>query len=230
MKRLMAGTSPSMVVALIALFVSLGGVSWAVAVNSIGTKAVKDNSLEGRDIRDETLESRDVVNGGLQSRDVRDGALRGVDINDQSLGGIDLASNTLGDREIDETKLDINRLGGVAQREVREQGAARPDADGERPGDAKGRARRALPEGHAPAGRWGTRGRAGGDAGRDQHERAARQFLGGARLRHGADRQLAAGGLRHLRIEARLSPSHRLWIAARKLVACGACFALGCPN
>jgi hypothetical protein len=113
MKKLMAGTSPSMVVALIALFVSLGGVSWAVAVNSIGTKAVKDNSLEGRDIRDETLESRDVVNGGLQSRDVRDGALRGVDINDQSLGGIDLASNTLGDREIDETKLDINRLGGV---------------------------------------------------------------------------------------------------------------------
>ena len=36
MKKLMAGTSPSMVVALIALFVSLGGVSWAVAVNSIG--------------------------------------------------------------------------------------------------------------------------------------------------------------------------------------------------
>ncbi len=53
------------------------------------------------------------MNGAIQSRDVRDGALRGVDVNDQSLGGIDLASNTLGDREIDETKLDINRLGGV---------------------------------------------------------------------------------------------------------------------
>ncbi len=113
MKRLVSGTSPSMVVALVALFVSLGGVSWAVAVNSIGTKALKDNSVQGRDVRDETLESRDVVNGGLQSRDVRDAALRGVDINDRSIGGVDLASNTLGDREIDETKLDINRLGGV---------------------------------------------------------------------------------------------------------------------
>jgi hypothetical protein len=113
MKRLVSGMSPSMMVALIALFVSLGGVSWAVATGSIGSKALKDNSIQGRDVRDETLESRDVVNGGLQSRDVRDGALRGVDINDQSLGGIDLASNTLGDREIDETKLDINRLGGV---------------------------------------------------------------------------------------------------------------------
>jgi hypothetical protein len=113
MRKLVAGTSPSLVVALIALFVSLGGVSWAVALNSIGTKAVKDNSIQGRDVRDETLESRDVVNGGLQSRDVRDGALRGVDINDRSIGGVDLASNTLGDREIDETQLDINRLGGV---------------------------------------------------------------------------------------------------------------------
>jgi hypothetical protein len=113
MKRLVSGTSPSMLVALIALFVSLGGVSWAVATGSIGSKALKDNSIQGRDVRDETLESRDVVNGGLQSRDIRDGALRGVDVHDRSIGGIDLAANTLGDREIDETKLDINRLGGV---------------------------------------------------------------------------------------------------------------------
>jgi hypothetical protein len=113
MKKLVSRTSPSMVVALLALFVSLGGVSWAVATGSIGSKALKDNSIQGRDVRDETLESRDVVNGALQSRDIRDGALRGVDVNDRSLGGIDLAANTLGDREIDETKLDINRLGGV---------------------------------------------------------------------------------------------------------------------
>ena len=113
MKRLVAGMSPSMVVALIALFVSLGGISWAVAVNSIGTRALKDDSVQGRDVRDATLESRDLASGTVQSRDVRDGALRGVDVNDRSLGGVDLASNTLGDREIDETKLDINTLGGV---------------------------------------------------------------------------------------------------------------------
>jgi hypothetical protein len=113
MRKLTAGTSPSMVVALIALFVSLGGVSWAVATGSIGSKAIKDDSVQGRDVRDESLESRDVVNGGLQSRDVRDGALRGVDINDRSVGGVDLAPNSLGDREVDETKLDINRLGGI---------------------------------------------------------------------------------------------------------------------
>jgi hypothetical protein len=113
MKRLVSGMSPSMVVALIALFVSLGGVSWAVAVNSVGTKAIKDNSVQGRDVRDDTLESRDLAGETVQSRDVRDGALRGVDVNNRSLGGVDLASNTLGDREIDETKLDINTLGGV---------------------------------------------------------------------------------------------------------------------
>jgi hypothetical protein len=113
MRKLPASTSPSMAVALIALFISLGGVSWAVATGSIGSKAIKDNSVQGRDVRDESLESRDLVNGSVQSRDVRDAALRGVDVNDRSLGGVDLAPNTLGDREIDETKLDINRLGGV---------------------------------------------------------------------------------------------------------------------
>jgi hypothetical protein len=113
MRKIVSGTSPSMVVAAIALFVSLGGVSWAVAVNSVGTRAIKDNSVQGRDVRDDSLQSRDLAGNTVQSRDVRDGALRGVDVNNRSLGGVDLASNTVGDREIDETQLDINRLGGV---------------------------------------------------------------------------------------------------------------------
>ena len=41
-------------------------------------------------------------------------------MNDRSLGGGDLADNTLGDREIDETRLDIQKLGGLdATRYVR---------------------------------------------------------------------------------------------------------------
>ena len=35
-------TSPAMAVALVALFVSLGGVSYAVATGSVGTRAIKD--------------------------------------------------------------------------------------------------------------------------------------------------------------------------------------------
>jgi hypothetical protein len=135
--------SPAMVVALVALFVSLGGVSYAVATGSIGSRAIRDGSLQGRDIKngsllgrdvkagslrgrnirnasllgrdvkDGSLQGRDIHTGTVQSRDIRDGALRGVDVNDRSLGGVDLAPNTLGDREIVESQLKINRLGGV---------------------------------------------------------------------------------------------------------------------
>ena len=120
MKNPLRTPSPAMVVALMALFVSLGGVSYAVAEGSIGSREIKNNSVQSSDVRDGALQGRDITNGTVQSRDVRDGALRGIDVNDQSLGGSDLASNTLGDREIDETKLDIQKLGGLdATRYVR---------------------------------------------------------------------------------------------------------------
>jgi hypothetical protein len=112
--------SPATVIASLALFVSLGGVSYAVATGSIGSRAIKNGSVRGQDVRDGGLSGRDIANGTVQSRDLRDGAVRGVDVNDRSLGGSDLADNTLGDREINEPALDIQRLGGIdAARYVR---------------------------------------------------------------------------------------------------------------
>ncbi len=113
MKISLRSPSPAMVVALIALFLSLGGVSYAVAEGSIGSREIKNNAVQSSDVRDGSAQGRDITNGSVQSRDIRDGALRGIDVNDRSLGGSDLASNTLGDREIDETKLDIQTLGGL---------------------------------------------------------------------------------------------------------------------
>jgi hypothetical protein len=143
MRSRIPNPSPALVVALVALFVSLGGVSFAVATGSIDSREIRDGSLQGRDIRngsllgrdlkpgslrgrhvrngsllgrdvkDGSLQGRDIHTGTVQSRDIRDGALRGVDVNDRSLGGADLATDTLGDREIAESELRINRLGGV---------------------------------------------------------------------------------------------------------------------
>jgi hypothetical protein len=108
--------SPATVLAAIALFVSLGGVSYGVATGSIDSREIRNGTVQSRDVRDGGLQGRDVANGTVQSRDVRDGALRGVDVNNRSLGGADLAENTLGDREINEPDLDIQRLGGVDAR------------------------------------------------------------------------------------------------------------------
>jgi hypothetical protein len=116
----MRRVSPATVLAGLALFVSLGGVSYGVATGSINSREIRNGAIQSEDVRDGGLQGRDIGNGTLQSRDVRDGALRGLDVNDRSLGGVDLAENTLGDREINEPDLDIQRLGGLdASRYVR---------------------------------------------------------------------------------------------------------------
>jgi hypothetical protein len=115
-----AHITPATVLAGLALFLSLGGVSYGIAARAITSRDIRDNAIRSQDVRNGGLHGRDVANGTLQSRDVRDGALRGVDVNDGSLGGVDLAANTLGDREINEPDLDVQRLGGVdASRYVR---------------------------------------------------------------------------------------------------------------
>jgi hypothetical protein len=105
--------SPATALAAVALFVSLGGVSYGVATGSINSREIQNGTVQSRDVRDGSLQGRDIGNRTLLGRDVRDGVLAGVDVRDRSLAGADLADNTLGDREVDEPQLDINRLGGV---------------------------------------------------------------------------------------------------------------------
>jgi hypothetical protein len=63
-----------MVVALIALFISLGGVSYGAAVvitgktiknNTVGTKDLKNNDIRGKDVRRNTLTGSDIVESKL---------------------------------------------------------------------------------------------------------------------------------------------------------------------
>jgi len=110
----MASMSPATALAGIALFVSLGGVSYGVATGSINSREIQNGTVQSRDVRDGSLQGRDVANGSLLSRDVKDGVLGRADVRDGSLLGADLAPNTLGDREVDEPQLDINRLGGIS--------------------------------------------------------------------------------------------------------------------
>jgi len=58
--------SPALVVALIALFVALGGVGYAAA--TIGSGQVKNNSIRGKDIRNRTIKSKDVQKNLFQVR------------------------------------------------------------------------------------------------------------------------------------------------------------------
>ena len=89
MRRLRLGPpSPALVIALIALFVSLGGVSYGLARGSVGTRAIKNNSVRSTDIK----------NNNVRSKDIRNKTLRGRDV----------FADTLGGREINESTLNIN--------------------------------------------------------------------------------------------------------------------------
>ncbi|MEA2331625.1 MAG: hypothetical protein QOH58_1763 [Thermoleophilaceae bacterium] len=112
----MRGISPATVLAGAALFVSLGGVSYGVATGSINSREIENGTVQSRDVRDGSVQGRDIANGSLQGRDIRDGVLTGADIRDGALAGADLAPNALGAREVDESRLDVGRLGGIGAR------------------------------------------------------------------------------------------------------------------
>ena len=68
MRKHLRAPSPAMAVALIALFSSLGGVSYAVATGSIDSREIRNNDVRGKDIRNGTISSRDLGNSGRPVR------------------------------------------------------------------------------------------------------------------------------------------------------------------
>ena len=82
MRRLI-GTrpSPAMMVALVALFVALGGSSYA---------ALK---ISGKQIKNNTVSTKDIKNNNVRSKDVRNNTLKGADINESTLGIVPNATN-----------------------------------------------------------------------------------------------------------------------------------------
>jgi hypothetical protein len=75
--------SPAMVVAIVALVMSLGGSAYALVITG---KQIRNGSVTGKDIR----------NRSLTSRDVRNRTLTGVDIGVDKLGGGAIKESSLG--------------------------------------------------------------------------------------------------------------------------------------
>jgi hypothetical protein len=73
--------SPALAVALVALFVALGGTGYAAV------------TVTGKDIRDNTIASADLRDNGVLGRDVRADALTGADINESTLGRVPAAGS-----------------------------------------------------------------------------------------------------------------------------------------
>jgi hypothetical protein len=66
------------ITSLLALFIALGGTSYAVATNSIGTRQIKNNSVRSGDVRNGSILSKDVRRGGLGGHAIKESSLATV--------------------------------------------------------------------------------------------------------------------------------------------------------
>jgi hypothetical protein len=81
-----------MLVALAALFVSLGGVSYGLATGSIDSREIKNNTIRTRDIRNNEVRGRDIRNSTIRTEDIGANQVRGADVLESSLGLVPAAN------------------------------------------------------------------------------------------------------------------------------------------
>jgi hypothetical protein len=86
--KLRAHLTYSNVMATVAVFVALGGTSYAIATGSIGSREIKNNSVGTKDLRNNGVRSRDVRNGSLLAADFKAGQLPAGERGPQGLQGL----------------------------------------------------------------------------------------------------------------------------------------------
>jgi hypothetical protein len=87
--------SPALVISMLALFVSLSGVSYGVATGFIDSREIKNNEIRSIDIR----------NNQVRTRDLRNNEVRGIDIRNSTVQGRDIALNTVTGEDVKEDTL-----------------------------------------------------------------------------------------------------------------------------
>jgi len=87
--------SPALVISCIALFVSLGGVSYGVATGSIDSREIRNNTIASGDVRNNTLRTFDIRNNEVRGFDIRNSTIQGRDVAFDTLTGADIAESSL---------------------------------------------------------------------------------------------------------------------------------------
>ncbi len=75
--------SPAMVVALIALFVAIGGVSWAAA--TIGTNDIQNGAVTAKKLHKKSVTRKKIKKNAVNGKKVKDDSLTGNDIDESTL-------------------------------------------------------------------------------------------------------------------------------------------------
>ncbi len=81
-----------MVIACIALFVALSGVSYGVATGFIDSRGIRNNTIRTQDLRNNDIRGIDIRNSTVRTRDVALNTLTGSDIAEARLGEVPSAA------------------------------------------------------------------------------------------------------------------------------------------
>jgi hypothetical protein len=122
--------SPAMVIALIALFVSLSGVSYGVATGFIDSREIKNNEVRSIDIRNNQIRTRDLRNNEIRGIDIRNSTVQSRDIALNAVTGDDVKEDTL--QKVPSAMLadtatsaaSANEVGGIEMRRIAFSGEA----------------------------------------------------------------------------------------------------------
>ncbi len=87
--------SPAIVISLLALFLSLGGVSYGVATGYIDSRELKNNTVSTRDLRNNDIRTKDLRNNEIRGLDIRNSTVQGRDVALATLTGEDIRESTL---------------------------------------------------------------------------------------------------------------------------------------
>lgn len=91
------------VMSLIAVFVALGGTTYAAVTlpkNSVGAAQIKKNAVRAAEIKRNGVGASEVKGGAVGASEIRTNAVQGGDILDGGVGGADIADNAVGGSEI----------------------------------------------------------------------------------------------------------------------------------
>jgi hypothetical protein len=125
-------------ISLIALFVALGGTSYAIGKNTIGAKQIrkdavraseiKRNAVGASEIRSNAVASGDIADNGVGGSDLSDNSVGSGELSDNSVGGGELANNSVGTGEVtDDALTATDILGSSLDKEVGPDVYARVD-------------------------------------------------------------------------------------------------------
>ena len=108
MRRIRRHMSFANVISVIALFVALGGASYAAVTlpkNSVGAKQIKKRAVRNKHINTNAVSASKIQRNSISSPKIADGSVFGNDLADNSVGSSELGDNSVGSGEMSDNSV-----------------------------------------------------------------------------------------------------------------------------